>query len=246
MGNDFSLGKGKLRAKIGLAIAFGPTPRRCKCGVRQVSLSSRPVLSTMTRGIMSAAHKAILTGGKMGIDAMRRTLTTLCTTNVSGYLVRISKPRFPVLSKDTGTCMRYVGHMNVRRRTTPGSCCVVGSGVRFHSRRANSSVVMLPSSGFDIGALVSCSSGVLAGRCTALRGVRYFPARVTSTHAFMFIHRVRPLLGTKLVGKNSLSGTVIVCRGRVARRGFSGLTSIVKMPRVSTDRLKCVGRVPLM
>lgn len=246
LGNDFSLGKGNLRAKMGLAIAFGPTPSGRKCGVRQVSLRKRPVVSTMTRGMNSAAHNAILVGGKVGMDAMRRTLTTLCTTNVSGYLVRMDNPRFPVLSNDTGTCMRGVRHMKVRRRGTIGSCCVVGSGVRFESRRAKSSVVILPSRGFDIGTLVSCRSGVLSGRFTALRSVTGFPARMTSTHAFMFIHRVRPLLNTKLVGKNSLSGTVMVCRGRVDRRGCSGLTSIVKIPRVSTAGLNCVGRIPLM
>lgn len=246
LGSDFSLDKGNLRAKLSLAIAFGPTPSGRKCGVRHVSLRKRPAVSTMTSGIARAAHNAILSGGKIGMDAMRRNVTTLCTLNVSGYLVRIGNPRFPVLSNDTRCCMRRVRHMKARRRDTIGSFCVVGSGVRFHSRTANSSVVMLPSRGFDLGMLISCSSAVVPGRFTALRSVRGFGSRITTDHAFIFIHRVRPLLSTKLVGNNSLSGTVIVCRHGVSRRDCSGLTSMVKIPRVSTSRLNCVGRGPLI
>lgn len=246
LGSDFSLDKGNLRAKLSLAIAFGPTPSGRKCGVRHVSLRKRPAFSTITSGMSRAAHKAMVSGGKMGIDAIRRNVTTLCTLNVSGYLVRMGKPRFPVLSKDTRCCIGRVRHMNAMRRGTMGSFCVVGSGVRFHSRAANSSVVILPSRGFDLGMLMSCSSGVLPGRFTALRSVAGFGSRVTTDHAFIFMHRVRPLLRTNLVGNNSLSGTVIVCRHRVSRRGCSGLTSIVNIPRVSTGRLKCVGRGPLI
>ncbi len=245
LGKDFSLYKGKLRAKLGLALAFGPTPRGRKCGVRHVSLSNHPVVSTVTRGMIRAAHNAILKQKRTGYDAIRRTLTTLCTVKISGYLLRIGKPRFPVVSNDTRVCIRGVGHMNVTRRSTIGSCCVVHGGLRMGSRRANSYVAVLPSRRFDVATVVTFRSGILSDRFTALSGVRGFRARVTPYHAFIFMHRVRRLLTTKLVGNNSLSGTVIVCRRRVSRRGLSDLTSGVNIPRRSTGRGNCLGRGPL-
>lgn len=243
---DFSVRKGKLRANLSVRVAFRPTPRGRKCGVGHISLRKRPMVSTITRGMTKAREKAMLSGGKVRMDAVRRTVTTLCTCRVSGYLVRIGTPRFPVLSNDSHFFDRRVRGTNIMRRGTPGSCCVMGRGVRIGSRRANSSLVVLPSSGFDIGILVSFGSSILSGRFTALGSLDRFPARLTTSHAFIFIHRMRVLLRGGLVGNNSLSGTVIVCSRGMSRRILSGLTSGLSVPRGSMRSLNCVGGGPLM
>ncbi len=236
-----SLDKGKLRAKTRIALALVPSRRGDNCIIHHASVTSTRSVPTITRGIENVRHNAILTGNGSAVSAVRRYLTTLCTLNVSGYHVRYGTPRFPVLSNDTTPFIRTVGRTNVRRRGTSGRCFRISRGIIFASPSKGSAVAVLPSHRFSLRALVNCPSSILPGRCTILSSLSGFRRRVTPYHAFMFIHRVRTLIGTNLVGNNSLDGTVMVCSRPITTRSLGHVTTLLKRATPRIDRLNCVG-----
>lgn len=218
-------------------MTFKPAPENHGFKFVRTDLEGQPVIPADVSQVISTNRGTTLSiGGEARVSTVEHTLAALVGLNLDNVLIEIDGPEAPIMDGSSKMMTDALSSAGIVEQESERDFLEITETISFKDDLTGSELIALPSSKFELTALIDFHSPVLGQQFAALEDISGFQDDIGPARTFVFVHELEQLIHQGLIKGGDLDNAIVIADRVMGEVELESLAKRLDKPSIRVDR----------
>lgn len=216
-------------------------------GIRfqRVDLPDKPIVKADADYVVDTSRGTTLEYNGARVSTVEHTLAAMVGLGVDNLLIEMDGPEVPILDGSSRQFMEAIESVGILEQEAKRIVYSIDSNIHYYDPVKNVDMLAVPSTNYQITALIDFNSPVLGTQHASLRHIQEFREEIGPCRTFCFLHELEYLLDNNLIKGGDLNNAIVVVDKVVSQDELDRLAKIFNKQKIEVKQEGILNNVQL-
>ncbi len=177
---------------------------------RRVDLPDKPIVKADVDYVVDTSRGTTIEHNGARVSTIEHTMAALVGLGVDNVLIEMDGPEVPIMDGSSKHFMEAIESAGIEAQEAKRIVYSIDSNIHYYDPVKKVDMLALPSSEYQVTALIDFNSPVLGTQHAALKHMSEFKTEIGPCRTFCFLHELEYLLDNNLIKGGDLSNAIVV------------------------------------
>jgi len=231
----------------GAMVTMTMKPANAGYGIRfqRIDLPEKPVVKADVDYVVDTSRGTTIEYNGARISTIEHTLSALVGLGIDNVLIELDGPEVPILDGSAQLFMEAIESAGIQELEAKRIVYSIDSNIHFYDPVKNVDMLAVPSTNYQITALIDFNSPVLGTQHATLKHIADFRSEIGPCRTFCFLHELEYLLDNNLIKGGDLNNAIVVVDKIVSQEELNRLAKIFNKQKIEVKQEGILNNVQL-
>jgi UDP-3-O-[3-hydroxymyristoyl] N-acetylglucosamine deacetylase/3-hydroxyacyl-[acyl-carrier-protein] dehydratase len=216
-------------------------------GIRfqRIDLPEKPIVKADVDFVVDTSRGTTIEYNGARVSTIEHTMAALVGLGVDNVLIELDGPEVPIMDGSAQHFMDAIESAGIEEQEAKRIVYSIDSNIHFYDPVKKVDMLALPSTDYQITALIDFNSPVLGTQHAALKNISEFKGEIGPCRTFCFLHELEYLLDNNLIKGGDLSNAIVVVDKIVGQEELNRLAKIFNKQKIEVKQEGILNNVQL-
>ncbi|MBS1782579.1 MAG: bifunctional UDP-3-O-[3-hydroxymyristoyl] N-acetylglucosamine deacetylase/3-hydroxyacyl-ACP dehydratase [Bacteroidetes bacterium] len=216
-------------------------------GIRfqRVDLPDKPVVKADADLVVDTSRGTTIEHNGARVSTIEHTLAALVGMGVDNVLIELDGPEVPIMDGSAREFIEAIDSVGVLEQEAKRIVYAIDQNIHYYDPVKNVDMLAVPSSNYQITALIDFNSPVLGTQHATLKNLSEFREEVAPCRTFCFLHELEYLLDNNLIKGGDVSNAIVVVDKVVSPSELERLAKVFNKAKIEVKHEGILNNVQL-
>lgn len=216
-------------------------------GIRfqRIDLPEKPIVKADVDYVVDTSRGTTIEHNGARVSTVEHTMSALVGLAIDNALIELNGPEVPILDGSAREFMEAIESVGIQEQDARRIVYSIDSNIHYYDPVKNVDMLAVPSSAYQITALIDFNSPVLGTQHATLRNITEFRTEVGPCRTFCFLHELEYLLDNNLIKGGDLNNAIVVVDKVVSQEELNRLAVIFNKQKMEVKQEGILNNVQL-
>ena len=231
----------------GANVTMTMKPASAGSGIRfqRVDLPDKPIVKADVDFVVDTSRGTTIEYNGARVNTVEHTLAALTGLGIDNVLIEMDGPEVPILDGSSREFMDAIESAGILEQEAKRIVYTIDDNIHYYDPVKNVDMLAVPSTEYQITALIDFNSPVLCTQHAALKHISEFRTEIGPCRTFCFLHELEYLLDNNLIKGGDLSNAIVVVDKVVEQEELDRLAKIFNKQAIEVKQEGILNNVQL-
>ena len=231
----------------GAKVTMTMNPANPGYGIRfqRVDLPEKPVVKADVDFVVDTSRGTTIEYNGARVSTVEHTLAALVGLGVDNVLIEINGPEVPILDGSSKQFMDAIESAGIQEQEAKRIVYSIDTNIHYYDPVKNVDMLAVPSTEYQITALIDFNSPVLGTQHATLKHISEFRTEIGPCRTFCFLHELEYLLDNNLIKGGDLSNAIVVVDKVVEQDELNRLAKVFNKQKIEVKQEGILNNIQL-
>ncbi len=212
---------------------------------QRVDLPNTPIIKADVDYVVDTSRGTTIEYDGARISTIEHLLAALVGVGIDNALIELDGPEVPILDGSSKLFIEAFEATGIIEQDAARVVYSIDTNIHYHDPVKNVEMVAMPSSNFQVTAMIDFNSPVLGTQHASLRRIEDFKKEIAPCRTFCFLHELEILLDNNLIKGGDLSNAIVVVDKKVSQKELDRLAIVFNKPHIEVKQEGILNNIQL-
>ena len=216
-------------------------------GIRfqRVDLPDKPIVKADVDFVVDTSRGTTIEYNGARVSTIEHTLSALVGLGIDNILIEMDGPEVPIMDGSARQFMDAIESAGIQEQEAKRVVYSIDTNIHYYDPVKNVDMLAVPSTEYQITALIDFNSPVLGTQHAALKHISEFRDQIGPCRTFCFLHELEYLLDNNLIKGGDLSNAIVVVDKIVSDDELHRLAGIFNKQKIEVKQEGILNNIQL-
>ncbi len=216
-------------------------------GIRfqRIDLPEKPIVKADVDYVVDTSRGTTIEYNGARVNTVEHTMAALVGMGIDNLLIELDGPEVPILDGSSKQFIDAIESAGVLEQEAKRIVYSIDSNIHYYDPVKNVDMLAIPSTDYQITALIDFNSPVLGTQHAALRHLSEFREEIGPCRTFCFLHELEYLLDNNLIKGGDLSNAIVVVDKVVSQEELNRLAKVFNKQKIEVKQEGILNNIQL-
>jgi len=216
-------------------------------GIRfqRIDLPEKPIVKADVDFVVDTSRGTTIDYNGARVSTIEHTMAALVGLGIDNALIEINGPEVPIMDGSSRQFMDAIESAGIEEQDAKRIVYSIDSNIHYYDPVKNVDMLAVPSTEYQITALIDFNSPVLGTQHATLKHLSEFRNEIGPCRTFCFLHELEYLLDNNLIKGGDLSNAIVVVDKVVSDEELQRLAGIFNKQRIEVKQEGILNNIQL-
>lgn len=219
-----------------VTMTFKPAPANHGIKFQRVDLEEAPILNADVSRVVSTNRGTTIKQGNAQVSTIEHALSALVGLAVDNVLIEIDGPEVPIMDGSASSFVEKLEEAGIKAQEEDREYFVVTEPISYKDEVTGTELLALPSSAFEVTALIDFNSPILGHQYASLNGITDYKREIAPCRTFVFLRELDQLIDQNLIKGGDLDNAIVIVDRLMDQEDLEKLAKRLGKPNVKVEK----------
>ena len=222
-------------------------PASAGYGIRfqRVDLPDKPIVKADVDYVVDTSRGTTIEYNGARVNTVEHTLAALTGLGIDNVLIEMDGPEVPIMDGSSKQFMDAIESAGILEQEARRIVYAIDTNIHYYDPVKNVDMLAVPSTEYQITALIDFNSPVLGTQHAALKHINEFRTEIGPCRTFCFLHELEYLLDNNLIKGGDLSNAIVVVDKVVEQEELNRLAKVFNKQKIEVKQEGILNNIQL-
>ncbi len=231
----------------GTNVTMTMRPASAGYGIRfqRIDLPDKPIVKADVDFVVDTSRGTTIEYNGARVSTVEHTMAALVGLGVDNALIEMDGPEVPIMDGSSKQFMDAIESVGIQEQEAKRIVYSIDTNIHYYDPVKNVDMLAVPSTEYQITALIDFNSPVLGTQHAALKHISEFRSEIGPCRTFCFLHELEYLLDNNLIKGGDLSNAIVVVDKVVEQEELNRLAKVFNKQKIEVKQEGILNNIQL-
>ncbi|PIE49445.1 MAG: UDP-3-O-[3-hydroxymyristoyl] N-acetylglucosamine deacetylase [Flavobacteriales bacterium] len=214
-------------------LTFKPAPENYGYAFTRSDLEGSPVIEAKADYVVNTQRGTNLEKNGVRIHTCEHVLAALVGLDIDNICIELDAPEPPIMDGSSKFFVEALEKAGLKEQDAEIEEYIVKNIITYKDEVSGSEIILMPSSHYEITAMVDFGTKVLGTQNATLKSVADFKEDISNARTFSFLHEIEMLLDNNLIKGGDLNNAIVYVDKEISEQTMAKLRRAFKKDKIA-------------